>query len=112
MRSRGKLRSYKKSIKDAHGKVWAYVGEIDTKGRATGVGVAKDKLGYLKRGTFINDKFEGIGVYMGLGERFEGEFADDMQHGKITKYSFGNIYNEIYDKGQFKEYINITTEHD
>ena len=95
----GKLRNYKKSIKDVHGKVWSYTGEIDINGRACGNGVAKDKQGNLKKGTFIDDKFEGIGVFLGHGERYEGEFVNDLQHGKMTKYSFGNVYNEIYDKG-------------
>ena len=46
-----------------YGKYCSYLGELDNQGRANGHGVvvSDDKVGLYYEGTFVNDRFEGIG---------------------------------------------------
>ena len=52
----------KRKIKGSDGTVWEYQGELDRAGLACGTGMAKNKHGQVKIGTFQSDVFEGIGV--------------------------------------------------
>ncbi len=42
---------------------YKFVGEIDQNGFAGGNGIATNAEGYTYEGSFIGDKFEGIGKY-------------------------------------------------
>ena len=70
--------------------------------------MAKNKFGQVKIGTFENNIFEGIGVYQDQTECYQGEFQNDVLHGKCTKYVKGNIFNEVYLRGVLKKQTNIT----
>ena len=88
--------------------MWEYQGEIDRAGLACGTGMAKNKLGQVKIGTFQRDVFEGIGVLQDHAECFQGEFQADVLHGKCTKYAQGRIFNEVYLRGVLKKQTNIS----
>ena len=83
----------------AYGKDFQYQGDLDSKGRANGYGfVVSDWLTY--EGTFVNDRFEGIGesflkqitrhIILGIetqkktGEVWQGEWLNGLKHGKLT----------------------------
>ena len=58
----GGLKQGKKTIGDG----WSYEGQIDESGAACGIGKAiqvTEEFDYIYTGSFVNDKWEGIGHY-------------------------------------------------
>jgi len=76
-------------------------GTINEKGEATGFIMQKEKSEYEYEGYVVNNLKEGKGkLTFANGNVYEGEFRDDMRHGKGTLYC-----KEIYDDGEVYEEI-------
>lgn len=72
-----------------------YSGEIDAEGRACGYGVAvfQDDPNVKYKGTWLDDKYHGIGILShNANKREEAEFRNNFVYGKGTQYikSSGN----------------------
>lgn len=97
----GNLHEGETTVKDGYGDEFHYVGPLDnatqqaTKGVATSVNATRKYSG-----TFVNNLFEGCGVYScGSGPRI-GELKKGREHGRVSKDSENRIYvngNEVYE---------------
>ena len=117
LRLRGKLKRGKKKIHikgvnryfPEEGEDWDYEGELDQDGLACGMGELSNKDGnHSYTGCFVNDKFEGIGVYAYPNEyrrndddTFDGEWKNGLKHGKITFHDAGGAAsNALWKNGK------------
>ena len=82
------------------GCVVTYIGQVNEAGQAHGKGTAKwQHRGneYHYRGCFVNDCFEGIGVYTNPLSYQEGEFVNGEFHEMLTNVHEGNpLVNRDY----------------
>ena len=60
---KGEIKLGKKKIRIVKGQTWDYEGYLDEKGHATGHGVATSNDGCKYKGTFVENHFEGIGIF-------------------------------------------------
>ena len=102
-------------IVGADGEEWLYMGELDKRGMAFGVGSAyrTNKKGERVQfdGMFKNDMVEGFATYtVENGDRWEGEWSQGKKKGKFTLYwKKGDIFNQLYDeKGSYKKMKDVT----
>ena len=100
MRISGKLKKGRKTIhrkKDQYDEsVWQYMGELNDKGLAYGFGTATCKaLNEKYTGTFVDDVWEGIGVFIDSNNRrHDAEYKSGKWHGKLTvHYPNGGVLN-------------------
>ena len=119
MRKSGKLKKGKKTIhrkKDQFDDtIWEYAGELDAEGNATGFGIAECKsLSEKYTGTFLDDVWEGIGVFIDSNDRrHDAEYKSGKWHGKLTvHYPKGGVLNQTFVNGEKEENTNITNNED
>ena len=56
-----------KQIQDSEGKIYKYKGEVDQNKKACGKGLAAPlKSNFRYKGTFFEDRFEGLGKFLKL----------------------------------------------
>ena len=66
------------------------------------MGKTTGELGYHDfQGTFLNDKFHGLGRQMWPHFTYEGEYKQGRRHGRATLYFYnGEVYNTNWRKGE------------
>ena len=101
----------------ADGEEWLYMGELDAKGKAFGIGTSyrTNKKGerITFDGMFRNDLAEGFATYtVEDGDRWEGEWSEGKKKGKCTLYwKNGDVFNQLYDeKGKYKKMKDVTSD--
>ena len=116
LRRERRLQPGKKTIrrrKDKHDdSIWEYVGELNEEGLATGYGEATCKALQEKYcGTFVDDVWEGIGVFIDKhGRRHDAEYKQGKWHGKLTvHYPEGGVLNQTFKNGEKQTNANITS---
>ena len=119
MRISGKLKKGRKTIhrkKDQYDdSVWQYMGELNAEGLAHGFGTATCKaLNEKYTGTFVDDVWEGIGVFIDSNNRrHDAEYKGGKWHGKLTvHYPNGGVLNQTFNNGEKEENTNITSNED